>query len=67
MAIKNYTSNVDPLISLGEIQAALAKAGAGKVMIDYADGKPISVSYTMQGLHGPMGFKLPAPVDGTIV
>ena len=35
MAIKNYTSSVDVYVSIGEIQAALAKAGATKIMVDY--------------------------------
>lgn len=35
MAIKNYTTTKHPLESIGEIQAALAKGGAKKVMIDY--------------------------------
>ena len=32
MAIKNYTSGVDIYTSLGEIQGALARAGATKIM-----------------------------------
>ena len=36
MAIKNYTSGVDVYTSLGEIQGALARAGAAKIMVDYA-------------------------------
>ena len=35
MAIKNYTTKVDIYTSLGEIQGALAKGGARKIMIDY--------------------------------
>ena len=34
MAIKNYTSGVDIYTSLGEIQGALARAGATKIMVD---------------------------------
>lgn len=35
MLIKNYTTKVDVYQSLGEIQGALAKNGARKIMIDY--------------------------------
>lgn len=35
MPIKNYTTKVDVYTSLGEIQGALARNGACKIMIDY--------------------------------
>ena len=53
MAIKNYTTKVDVYTSIGEIQGALARHGATKIMIDYDNGKP-------------RGFRLPAAVDGTL-
>lgn len=67
MSIKNYTSGVDIFTSVGEIQGALARAGAQKIMIDYADGKPISVTFALPGPGGQIrGFCLPATVDGTL-
>lgn len=67
MAIKNYTSNVSALVSLGEIQAALASHGATKVMIDYKDGSPKAVTFALPDTrHGLQGFRLPAAVDGTL-
>lgn len=39
MAIKNYTTKVDVYTSIGEIQGALARHGATKIMIDYDNGK----------------------------
>lgn len=67
MAIKNYTSIVDIFTSVGEIQGALAKAGAKKIMVDYDDGKPVSVTFALAGAGGQMrGFTLPAAVDGTL-
>lgn len=66
MPIKNYTSNVDIYTSLGEIQGALAKHGAEKIMIDYASGKPVSVTFAMDTAQGIRGFLLPAAVDGTM-
>ena len=35
MPIKNYTSNVDSYTSLGELQGALARGGASKILVDY--------------------------------
>lgn len=66
MGIKNYTSNVDASVSLGEIQAALARAGALQIMVDYDNGEPQAVSFGMMGPCGKIGFKLPAPVEGTM-
>lgn len=66
MAIKNYTTKVDVYTSIGEIQGALAKFGAKKVMVDYEKGKPISVTFALEGTFGLKGFYIPAPVEGTL-
>ena len=66
MPIKNYTSNVDPFTSIGEIQSALAKAGAAMIMVDYDDGDPVAVSFMLHTPFGDRGFSLPAPVEGTL-
>lgn len=67
MPIKNYTTKIDIYTSLGEIQGALAKAGAQKIMVDYADGKPTGVTFALYRENfGLQGFTLPAAVDGTL-
>ena len=66
MPIKNYTTKIDVYTSLGEIQGALAKAGASKIMVDYSAGKPIALTFALPGPQGMMGFSLPAAVDGTL-
>jgi hypothetical protein len=66
MPIKNYTTKVDVYTSLGEIQGALAKHGATKIMIDYNGGKPTAVTFALNGPRGIQGFVLPALVDGTL-
>ena len=66
MAIKNYTSSVDVYTSVGEIQGALAKSGATKIMVDYQAGEPISVSFQLNTSAGVRGFILPPPIDGTL-
>lgn len=66
MAIKNYTSAVDVYTSLGEIQGALAKAGASKIMVDYTGGTPAAVTFAIQTNQGMRGFSLPASVEGTL-
>ena len=59
MAIKNYTTKVDAYTSIGEIQGALARHGATKIMIDYDNGKPQAIAFGID-------FRLPAAVDGTL-
>ena len=52
MAIKNYTTKVDVYTSIGEIQGALARHGATKIMIDYDNGKPQAIAF---GIDTPVG------------
>ena len=66
MPIKNYTTKVDIYTSIAEIQKALAKNGATKIMVDYKDSKPIAVSFAMNTPLGIRGFSLPAAVEGTL-
>lgn len=66
MAIKNYTTKVCVYTSLCEIQGALARHGATKIMVDYVEGKPVSISFAINSPMGLLGFTLPATVDGTL-
>lgn len=46
---------------MGEIQGALAKNGARKIMVDYDDqGKPVGITFGLQTPQGGMLFQLPA-------
>lgn len=66
MAIKNYTTKIDSTVSIGEIQTALAMAGASKIMIDDQKGIPTAVSFVIENQNGILGFRLPAEVEGTL-
>lgn len=66
MAIKNYTTKVDVYTSLGEIQGVLARHGASKIMVDYNEGKPVSLSFALPSLYGLQAYTPPAAVDGTL-
>ena len=49
MPIKNYTTKIDVFESLGEIQGALARNGARKIMVDYDDnGRPCGITVGLQ-------------------
>lgn len=67
MPIKNYTTKVDVYTSLGEIQGALARNGASKIMVDYnGAGKPTGVTFGINTQDGPRGFMLPANIEGVL-
>lgn len=67
MPIKNYTTKIDCYTSIGEIQAALAKHGARKIMIDYAEsGQPDGIAFAIQQGNTCQMFILPANVDGVM-
>lgn len=67
MPIKNYTTKVDVYQSLGEIQGALAKNGARKIMIDYDEnGNPAGVTFGINTPQGSLGFLLPANIEGVL-
>lgn len=64
--IKNYTSEVDSFKSLGEIQGALARGRASKILVNYENGKPIGIMFELQTNLGQRTFALPANVDGVM-
>ena len=65
MPIKNYTTTIDSFQSLGEIQGALAKNGACKIMIEYEKGgTPVSITFGLNTPNGPQGFMLEANIQG---
>ena len=67
MAIKNYTSTVDVYTSLGEIQGALARHGANRIMVDYDnEGNPVGIVFSIMTPDGFRGFALPANIDGVV-
>ena len=67
MPIKNYTTEIPAVQTVGEIQGLLAAHGARKVMMDYSDsGKVEAVTFGLM-LNGTMsGFKIDAKPEGVI-
>ena len=67
MAIKNYTTTKEEYESIAEIQLALAKHGARKIMIDYAEnGDPQGVTFAVNTPCGYQGYILPANTEGVL-
>lgn len=62
--IKNYTSRDTVLKSLSSIQQLLANKKAEKIMVDYKDGQPIAITFTIQSSQGLIPIRLPARIEG---
>lgn len=65
MPIKNYTTKIPAVQTVGEIQGLLAQHGARKVMMDYSDdGRVESVTFGLLINGSLAGFKIDAKPDG---
>lgn len=63
MPLKNYTTEVSAMKSVGEIQGKLVAHGAQAIMIHYgADREPESLSFSLPTAQGNLSFKLPANI-----
>lgn len=49
MPLLNYTTGVESIKTVGEIQAMLAKAKATRIMLDYEDGEPGALTFQLHG------------------
>jgi hypothetical protein len=67
MAILNYTTKIDPIKTIGEIQQILVKQGVRKIVTDYdPDGLPIGVTFTIELDGRPLIFALPCNWEGVL-
>lgn len=65
MALLNFTTKIAVEKTVGEVQAMLAKAGARKVNLDYADGRPVAVAFLIDTATGQHAFRLPVDAEAT--
>ena len=67
MPIKNYTTKIPAVQTIGEIQGILAVHGARKVMVDYGDnGSVTAVTFALECCEGMRGFRLEAKPQGVL-
>lgn len=59
----NYTTKIAVGQSVGEVQQLLAGHGARQIAMDYDDGRPCGVSFTLHTPHGIAVFTLPVDVE----
>lgn len=60
MAILNYTTKIDAVKTVGEIQEILAKHGAQSVSIDFVDRLPVAVTFLINLNNDLIAFRLPS-------
>lgn len=63
MSVLNYTTTIAASKTISEVQALLAKHGAGRIAVDYRDGEPSGLTFSLTTPHGPRLFTLPVDVD----
>jgi uncharacterized pyridoxamine 5'-phosphate oxidase family protein len=66
MAILNYTTSIDCEKSISEIQKCLVKHGANKIVTDYENGSPSSVTFCLVINENLIGYVLPANYSGVL-
>lgn len=67
MAIKGYTTEVDPAKTAGQISALLATKGARAIQIEYeGDGVPAGLSFAVEIGGKRFFYKLPARPEGVL-
>lgn len=63
MNLKNYTSSVPVITSIGRIEHRLAQAGATHIAKSYNKERPVGMIFQIPINNVPMTFKLPAKSD----
>ena len=63
MNLKNYTSEVPAITSMGRIEKCLVEAGATDISKKYEDGVCRAIRFRMPVNNIPVFFELPAKVD----
>lgn len=66
MGIANYTTKVDEIKTLTEIQQILAKHGAKSINMDFDAGRPSSLSFLIECGVIVIPFRLPSNWQGVL-
>lgn len=67
MPIANYTTTVEAIKSVGEIQGILVAHGAKSIMMNYSENKTIeSLSFLVKTAHGDIPFTLPVDPEAVL-
>lgn len=68
MAIKNATTGIDVMKTVGEVHAVLVRRGVSHIgtSFDKTSGRIIGVEFTMETEYGPRNFQLPVRTAGVL-
>lgn len=67
MALLNYTTSIEAIKTVGEIQGMLAGHGARSILIDYGqEGNIEALSFQIVTPQGATGFRLPIDPDSVL-
>lgn len=67
MALLNYTTQIEAVKTVGEIQGILAGHGAKSIKTDYSnDGQVEALSFLVLTPHGEVGIRLPIEPDAVL-
>lgn len=64
MPILNYTTKVDSLKTVAEIQSILGQKGASHVSVDYTSGRPSAITFGFDLDGQNIVYRLPCNIDG---
>jgi hypothetical protein len=63
MPIKDYTTQIDAAKTAGQVQTVLAKAGAVGVAMQFHEGEPVAIAFTVATQFGMREFTLPVHAE----
>jgi len=66
MPLLNYTTQIEAIKTVGEIQGILAGHGAKSIKTDYDDGQVAALSFLVLTPHGEVGIRLPVDPDAVL-
>ena len=67
MPLLNYTTQIEAIKTVGEIQGSLAGHGAKSILIDYGDdGTVEALAFQVVTPHGQVGIRLPIDPDAVL-
>lgn len=61
--VENYTTKIAAARTAGQIQELLARHGVETIVVEYRDGQPVGVAFSMKTELGPRPYRLPVDVD----
>jgi hypothetical protein len=62
----NYTTEIEPIKTAGEIMGILAAKGAQSIMMDYQRGEPVALSFKITVGGQEVDFRLPCNIGGVL-